>query len=309
MGRVGVGVTAAVRSQHLDRDLGSHRPFRDGLRVDHLRHHDRIALCVLDRVSVRVVLRHLHRFLLDQGGSIVGLEVLDHTLRDQEQRGDQAKGQQQVVGEAHEIDPEIAHRFRRMPGDAAHERRRDGDADRRGKEIMAGQRDHLREIRHGRLAAVALPVGVGGEAGRGVEGEVVGQTREFLRVERKRSLQPQQGVGHQHGEEAEEQHRDGVLFPVLLRPGIHSAEAIGQALDGPEHLVEPGAAARIQDLQEVESERFGDEQEQPQVKGQLEPSEGSVHRELKIKGETEVSLRGQGRGVEGTRTSPARSWR
>ena len=39
-------------------------------------------------------------------------------------------------------------------------------------EIMKCQPDHLREIRHGRFAAVALPVGVGRETGCSVEREI-----------------------------------------------------------------------------------------------------------------------------------------
>ena len=57
--------------------------------------------------------------------------------------------------DAHQIDPEVAHRAGLVPRDAAHQRRRDGDAERRRPEVMAGQTDHLREVTHRVLAGVA----------------------------------------------------------------------------------------------------------------------------------------------------------
>ena len=60
---------------------------------------------------------------------------------------------------------------------------------------MEGQPHHLREIGHGGFAAVALPVGVGGEADRRVEGQIGAQRAESLRVERQQVLQPQDDIG------------------------------------------------------------------------------------------------------------------
>ncbi len=61
-----------------------------------------------------------------------------------------------------------------IAGDSANDRGGDGDSHRGGKKIVARQRHHLREIRHRVFAAVALPIGVGGEAGGGVERQIAG---------------------------------------------------------------------------------------------------------------------------------------
>ena len=60
------------------------------------------------------------------------------------------------------------------------ERRSDGDAGRSGHKIMKSQANHLREVRHGGFAAVALPVGVGRETDCGVERTDAGSPRSVL---------------------------------------------------------------------------------------------------------------------------------
>ena len=65
-------------------------------------------------------------------------------------------------------------------------------------EVVERQRDHLREIRHRRFAAVALPVGVGRETHRGVEGEVGLNAGQLLRIERQQVLKAQDDIGEQH---------------------------------------------------------------------------------------------------------------
>ncbi len=125
-----------------------------------------------DRLAFVVLFLDLDLHRLDQGRLRVRLEILNHALRHQEDREDQADRQQQVVSHAHEIDPEIADRFCRMPRNCPHQRGGDGDAGGGGNEIVKRQPDHLREIRHGRFAAVALPVGVGRETDGGVKREI-----------------------------------------------------------------------------------------------------------------------------------------
>ena len=106
--------------------------------------------------------------------------------------------------------------FAGMPRNAAHQRSGDGDAGRGGDEIVKRQPDHLREVRHRAFAAVALPVGVGGETDRGVEREMLAQRPELLRIERQQMLQAQNRVSEQAAHQTEEQHRERVLFPVVL---------------------------------------------------------------------------------------------
>ena len=47
-----------------------------------------------------------------------------------------------------------------------------------------GQADHLRQVRHGRLAAVELPARVRDEACSGVEGEIRAHRRQVIRVQK-----------------------------------------------------------------------------------------------------------------------------
>ena len=69
-----------------------------------------------------------------------------------------------------------------------------GEADRCGDELVELQAEHLGEVRHGRLAAVVLPVRVGEEAHRGVEVEGGGDVAEVLRVERQVALEREDQV-------------------------------------------------------------------------------------------------------------------
>ena len=48
---IGIGVTAAVGAEHLDRDLRRHRALHDVLFGDGLLFHDRVALRVVDRLA------------------------------------------------------------------------------------------------------------------------------------------------------------------------------------------------------------------------------------------------------------------
>ena len=184
---------------------------------------------------------------------------------------DDADRQQQIIGDARQIHPEIADGLRRVPRDAAHERGGDGDADGGGKKVVDGQRHHLREIGHRGFAAVALPVGVGGEADGGVEREMLRQRAEFLRIQRQILLQAQNRVGEKAARQAEDQHREGVLLPALFLRRVHAQHAIGQSFQRAQHRVEPGAAVGVQHPVEVQTERLGDEHERADVKRQFQP--------------------------------------
>ena len=154
MGGVDVEEAAAVGAQVFD-DL--HRgdwPLGDGLRLPVQGMHDR-----------------------------VGVEVLDHALRDEDQRDHDADGQQDVERAARQVDPEVAQVLRAAAGQAAHQCHRQRDARGGGDELVKGQAGHLRQVAHGLLAGVVLPVGVGGEAGGGIEGQLRLDIGQALRVE------------------------------------------------------------------------------------------------------------------------------
>ena len=87
---VGVEETAAVGAELLDDFLRSDRALRDGL-VGH-GVHDRLALRVHHRLAVWLGLLDLHRF--DQFRRVIGLEVLNDSLRNQHQSSNDAERQQ-----------------------------------------------------------------------------------------------------------------------------------------------------------------------------------------------------------------------
>ena len=74
--------------------------------------------------------------------------------------------------------------LRRRAREAADQRDREHDAGRRRQEVLVRQAEHLHEIGHRAFAAVVLPVGVGDEADRRVEGEVRRDGRLSGRIER-----------------------------------------------------------------------------------------------------------------------------
>ena len=307
---VGVGVAAAVGAEHLDGDLRGHRPLDDGLFLHLLIHHDwhighhrlpfvielrhvhhhrhaighyRLALVIefgrlhhdrdigRHRLAFGVGLGHLRGVGLREFGFRVWLEVLNHALRHKDDREDDANGQQQVVGRPYEVHPEVAQGLGRVPGKAAHERRRDGNAGGRRDEVVDDERDHLREIGHGGFAGVALPIGVGGKAGRGVERQVGTERAQALGIERQQVLHPQDDVGEEATHQAEEQHGNSVLLPILLLVRLRAHHAIGDSLQGFEDRVEPGPAFRIQDLHEVQAHRFRNQGEGRHKQHKLQP--------------------------------------
>ena len=187
MRRVGVEEAAAVGAEHLDRDLRGDRPERDGL------------------------LGAFERRRLD-----IGAERLRHALPDQEQRVDDADRKQDVERAAGDIDPEIADRPRRGAGKAADQRDGEHDPGRGRQEVLVRQAEHLHEVGHRAFAAVVLPVGVGDEAHRRIEGEILRDRGLLRRIERQQRLQAHQPIEDEKTADMEEQHGDRVGEPMLL---------------------------------------------------------------------------------------------
>ena len=105
---VGIRIAAAVRAEHLDRDLRRHRALHDGLRIERLIFHHGISLGVNDRFSIRVVLLDGNGLRFDQFRRRVRFEILNHALRYEKNREHEADGQQQIISDARQIHPEIA---------------------------------------------------------------------------------------------------------------------------------------------------------------------------------------------------------
>ena len=236
MRRVDVEEAAAVGPQVLDDLHRGHRPLGDGLRLPVQGMHDR-----------------------------VGVEVLDHALRDEDQRAHDADGQQEVERAARQVHPEVAQVLRAAAREPAHQRHRQRDAGSGGDELVKGQPGHLRQIGHGLLAGIVLPVGVGREAGCRVESQLRLDIGQALRIE-ERSL-PLLGalerIQEQHAHHAEDQHRDHVARPLLLLLLVHATEPVEKALDGDKDRREPGALP-VEDLVHIEAERLGQQQHDDQ---------------------------------------------
>jgi len=311
---VGVDIAAAVGAEHFNGDLRGDGALHNDLFVHFLIHHhgdvgdDRLALGIQlgdihhhgdavgqDGLSFVIPLGCLHHDrqvcghalafgigLLDldgvrfeEPGLGVGMEILDDALRHQDHGEHDADGQQQIIGRADHIHPEIAEGRHGMAGEAAHERGGEGDAGGGGAEVVDDERDHLREIGHGGFAGVTLPVGVGGEADGGVERQVGRERGKVLgvqqRLEGQLVLQPQNRIGEHAAHRAEQQHGDGVLQPVLLAVRRHAHEAAGDFFQRLEEGIKPRPAFRIENLDEIEAHGFGDEGEGGHEQAELEP--------------------------------------
>ncbi len=193
---IGVEEAAAVGAELLDDLLAGDRPDRNGL------------------------LRPFERHRFDRAG-----EGLRHAESDEHQSADERDRQKNVERDAGHIDPEIADSRRARACKAAHQSEGHRQSRRRRHEVVHGEAEHLGQMAHRGLAAVVLPVGVGDEAHRGVEGEVRRHGVEAARIERQKALQPLQGVERQESGDRKGDHRHRVGEPVLLARRVDAGQA------------------------------------------------------------------------------------
>ncbi len=102
---------------------------------------------------------------------------------------------------------------------------------------------HLGEIAHRGLTRIVLPVGVGRERSSSVEGQILNDCAELLRIPRQPLLNSLDHVEKQHGNAAEHQHGDGIFRPAHLVILIDSGHAIEQTLDWPGNRIKERAFA------------------------------------------------------------------
>jgi len=242
MRRIGVEEAAAVGAEHLDRDLRGDRPDRDGL------------LATFER-----------------GGLDIRAKRLRYALPDQEQRVDDADRQQDVERATRDIDPEVAHRLGRGAREAANERHCQHDAGRRGEEILVRQAEHLHEVGQRAFAAVVLPIGVGDEAHRRVEGKILGHRRLLGRIERQQGLQAHQCIEDDKAADMEEQHGDRVGDPVLLAFRIDPAHPIERGFDRLQDRGQKSALA-AEDARHVPTERHDECDHNGTIEKNLNPA-------------------------------------
>ena len=221
MRRVDVEEAAAVGAELLDRDLRRRRA--------------RAAMiCSVTRVAVGVLRRPASSVAV-----VVRAERLHDALRDEHEREDERERQQDVERAARQVDPEVADAVRRClrakPRISATSTAMPVAAE---TKFCTVEPEHLREVAHRRLAAVALPVRVRGEADGGVERRVGADRAEALRIQRQPLLQALQQVDDEQAGDVEDQHRDArSVFHVISSSASMPDEAIEQPLDRPADAV------------------------------------------------------------------------
>ncbi len=243
MGRIGVEKAAAVGAKLLDDLLARHRPDRNRL------------------------LGAFERGRVDRAG-----KSLRHAESDENERADDGARQQKIKRDPGQIGPEIADRGRRGARKASHQREGHGEASRRGDEIVHGETEHLGQMAHRRLAGIVLPVGVGDEADRRVEGEIRRHAIEAARVQGQHALKPLDAVENQKARHGERQHRQRIGKPVLLARRVDAGQAVKAALDWPDDRTEKVSLACV-NLRNEFAERYGAAQHQSEHKRDLRPAD------------------------------------
>ena len=125
---------------------------------------------------------------------------------------------------------------------------------------MHGEPGHLGQIAHGRLGRVGLPIGVGDEAHRRVEGEIGADRVEMLRVEGQNRLQALQGVKRQEAHKAKGQHGKAIADPTLLLTLVYTAQRIEDALNRSQEWRQERAFA-VEDAGHIKAERLDQERD------------------------------------------------
>ena len=266
---IGVEESAAVGSQHLDGFLGGDRALSDNLTGRRL--HERLAVLAQDRLPVLANFLYLLR--LNDLDRVIRLEVLNYSLVHQNQRKESAERQQNPESSASHVYPEVAERLLLSAGNASNQRHSQSDSHCGRNKIMIGKARHLREITHGVLTAIELPVGIGGKRRSGVKREVGRNIGKMLGVPRQSVLYALDEVQHQHGDGAEEQHGNGVFRPAHLVLFVHARQLVKQLFYRTQDWIEKGAFTG-KDLGHEDPQRLGDRKHHGKEQQNLRPAIG-----------------------------------
>ncbi len=145
---------------------------------------------------------------------------------------------------------------------------------------MHGEAGHLHQVTECGFAIIALPVGVSGEADRGIEGQVgrhrSGPGRRVRRakphrVERQQALQPLQQIQDQETEQTERKHASRVLCPALIGGFLNAGDRITQPLQRAEHGVQKGPLTR-EHARHIQAEGFRHREDQQKENENLQES-------------------------------------
>ncbi len=241
MRRIDVVEAAAVGAELLDRDLRRRGSQRNRLLGRRHLFGDGGALFVLQRLPIGARLGRVVGHRLDERRSRGLAERLRDALAHQRQREDDRQRQQDVDGRADEVGPEVADAARLLAREAADQRDEHRHPGRSGDEILHGEPEHLRQVAHRGLAAIALPVRVRGEAHRRIERRIRAHACHVLGIERQPLLQPLQAVDGQRPEKIEPEHRQRVFDPAHLARGVDAGAAVDQPFERPADPLRPAS--------------------------------------------------------------------
>ena len=135
---------------------------------------------------------------------------------------------------------------------------------------------------HGRLAAVVLPICIGDEAGRSVEGKIGRDSVETARVQRQKVLQPLQGVERKEARDGKDDHRDRIGEPILLPHRVDARQPIETALDRPEHRRQEVSFAGVSACDQFAQLNGADDYERKRQRD-LQPADNCHWRILEIR--------------------------
>ena len=211
MRRVRIEKAPAVGAQHLDGLLRSHRPHGQRLRAGLHVLQNGVALGVFQRLAVRAIFRLLIAGNFQRADVFVGIKVLDHALLRQENCKNQRQRQQQPDRDARQVYPKVSNHTCGARSEAAKQGKHHSNTGCSRKEVLHCQRQRLREVAHGRLAGVALPVGIGDKTHRSVECRVRRYGWHARGIQRQPDLQALQRIDHQQAQHIEGQQCQRVM--------------------------------------------------------------------------------------------------
>ncbi len=201
----------------------------------------------------------------------VSAERLGNAAPDQVEGERDADGQQHVERATREVDPERTDGLGRSACETPDERHRERDAGRGRQEVLMRQPQHLRQVGQRALAAVVLPVRVGDEAVRRVEGEIRRHGALAGGIERQGALEPQDGVEDEEAADVEVDHRDEVGQPALLVRFVDAAEPVETPFDRTEQWREEGSFSR-EDARHVKPQWLHQRKHDCAVERNLDPA-------------------------------------
>src|SRR4026207_274988 len=108
---VGIEEATAVCTPLLDEFLGREWSLSDNLIGDNLSFLYGRSVCISNYIAGGVLLVDLNRLWINHFRRVVGLEVLNRSLRHQDQRANYAEGQQNPEQRPGHVHPEIANGF------------------------------------------------------------------------------------------------------------------------------------------------------------------------------------------------------